>query len=166
MTVIACAFFSCIPETITYASSSESFKTLLSLMTLCWFCFAKVKKNVGRKISINTHFVGHVIVYRATCPSTNQLAAQLLTKKKLTEGTLIITNASDPRKRPARKVLGRVSLTKNLTFSLVLHPTFLEAAASFSLTMSVSLAIQQVLSQYITNGLKLKWAERCVLPAS
>ncbi|MCG8340976.1 MAG: biotin--[acetyl-CoA-carboxylase] ligase [Cytophagales bacterium] len=108
------------------------------------------------KISINTHFFGHDRVYSATCPSTNQLAGQLLAKKKLTEGTLIIT-AHQTHGKGQRGSTWLSIPYKNLTFSLVLYPTFLEVAESFSLTMSVSLAVQQVLAQYITNGLKIKW---------
>lgn len=107
-------------------------------------------------ISINTNFVGKNIIYSATCPSTNQLAAQLLTKKKLTEGTLVITaHQTHGKGQYGSKWVS--TPYKSLTFSLVFYPTFLKARKCFSITIVISLAIYQALSQYITDGLKIKW---------
>jgi BirA family biotin operon repressor/biotin-[acetyl-CoA-carboxylase] ligase len=46
---------------------------------------------------------------------------------------------------------------KNLTFSVVLRPTFIAAARQFELSMLVSLAIVRVLQKYLRKDVSIKW---------
>lgn len=46
---------------------------------------------------------------------------------------------------------------QNLTFSVLIHPTGVEAARQFRLSMAISLAIVDALSCYVAEGLSIKW---------
>ena len=46
---------------------------------------------------------------------------------------------------------------QNLTFSLILQPTFLQATEQFWLNMAVSLAVYDALAPLIPAGLQVKW---------
>ena len=45
---------------------------------------------------------------------------------------------------------------KNLTFSLVCHPTFLQAADQFILSQTIAVAVYRTLSE-LTDGISIKW---------
>lgn len=103
-----------------------------------------------------TQFIGQRMVYEAICASTNSLAVQCLDKTNLPAGTVVITD----HQYQGRGQRGRVwhsEPNKNLTFSVVLYPTFLAAQQSFALNIITTLAIQHVLALYIPNGLSIKW---------
>lgn len=46
---------------------------------------------------------------------------------------------------------------KNLTFSLILNPSFLQVAQQFYLNMAISLACHQFLSEQFIQGVQIKW---------
>lgn len=91
-----------------------------------------------------------------SCHSTNDIASELSHKNLMKEGGIVITN---------HQVTGRgqrgnqwiAEASKNLTFSLLLKPTFLNIEHNFFLNIIVSLAIHDFLSQYHGTGLKIKW---------
>jgi len=106
---------------------------------------------------INTQFIGQCMIYEAVCASTNSSAAQRLDKTHLpAAGTVVITD----HQYQGRGQLGHVwhsEPNKNLTFSVILYPTFLATQQSFLLNIITTLAIQHVLALYIPNGLSIKW---------
>lgn len=104
----------------------------------------------------STQFIGQHLICESACPSTNTLAAHYLGKQTLPEGTVIITDDQ----YQGRGQRGRVWYSepnKNLIFSIVLYPIFLNSQQSFTLTIIATLAIQQVLSLYVPHGLRIKW---------
>jgi BirA family transcriptional regulator, biotin operon repressor / biotin---[acetyl-CoA-carboxylase] ligase len=103
-----------------------------------------------------TQFIGQRIVYEAVCASTNSLAVQCLDKTNLPAGTVVITD-HQYQGRGQRGHVWHSEPNKNLTFSVVLYPTFLAAQQSFALNIITTLAIQHVLALYIPNGLSIKW---------
>jgi BirA family biotin operon repressor/biotin-[acetyl-CoA-carboxylase] ligase len=103
-----------------------------------------------------TRFVGQHIVYKATCASTNSLAIECLHQAGLPEGAVVITD-HQYRGRGQRSHVWHSAPNENLTFSVVLHPTFLSALEGFSLNIITTLAIHHVLAQYIPIGLSIKW---------
>ena len=96
------------------------------------------------------------MIYEAVCASTNSWAAQCLDPKKAPDGTVVITD-HQYQGRGQRSRVWYSEPHKNLTFSVILYPTFLVPQQSFALNIIVTLAIQQVLSSYIPHGLCIKW---------
>jgi len=103
-----------------------------------------------------TRFIGQHIVYTTVCASTNSLAAQCLDKMALSEGAVVITD-HQYQGRGQRGNVWHSEPHKNLTFSVILYPTFLAAQQIFSLNIITTLAIQRVLALYIPSGLYIKW---------
>jgi len=90
------------------------------------------------------------------CASTNAWTAQYLRKRALPEGTVVITD-NQYQGRGQRSKVWYSEPHKNLTFSVVLYPTFLAASQSFALNIITTLALHQALSIYIPRDLTIKW---------
>jgi len=89
----------------------------------------------------NTLFTGKVYYRFDELPSTNDWAAELLAKSKPPEGTVIRADSQSA----GRGQFGsrwESAAGKNLTLSVVLYPTWLEAPAQFYLSMAVALALR------------------------
>ena len=102
-----------------------------------------------------TLFIGKKIVYLPTCHSTNDIAAELVRKENLSEGTVVITDAQTAGRgqRGARWV---TSQGHNFTFSLVLRPTFLVASEQFMLSQAMALGVRRFVSKF-TEDVCIKW---------
>ncbi len=108
------------------------------------------------KIPANTLFMGKKLVFVPECHSTNSLALEMSQKEDLPEGTVVITN----NQKQGRGQQGNAWISepgKNLTFSLVVKPTFLAVKNQFDLNMIVSLAIYDFLSETIDQKVFVKW---------
>lgn len=109
------------------------------------------------KIYPKTLFIGQKIVYLPSCQSTNDEAADLLSRDDVPEGTLIITD-QQTKGRGQRGNRWEAQRGQNLTMSLVLKPTYLAAADQFWLNMAVSLAIHDTLVPLLSaTELTIKW---------
>jgi len=94
----------------------------------------------------NTLFIGKVYHRFDELPSTNDWAAELLAKSKPPEGTVVRADSQSA----GRGQFGsrwESAADKNLTLSVILHPTWLEAQAQFYLSMAVSLALHDVVAE-------------------
>jgi BirA family biotin operon repressor/biotin-[acetyl-CoA-carboxylase] ligase len=100
--------------------------------------------------------MGKNLVYLPECHSTNTLAAELSQRTAAVEGTTIVTdNQTQGRGQRGNEWFSEPA--KNLTFSLILRPVFLRPIDQFNLTMAVSLALRDFLTQYINSPVKIKW---------
>lgn len=108
------------------------------------------------KIYPKTLFVGQNIIYLPTCQSTNDEALQLLTDGAAFEGDIVATD-QQTQGRGQRGNQWQAQSGQNLTFSLVLQPTFLQAAEQFWLNMAISLAVYDSLTPFIAAGVCVKW---------
>jgi BirA family transcriptional regulator, biotin operon repressor / biotin---[acetyl-CoA-carboxylase] ligase len=114
------------------------------------------------KFLANTVFLGKDIVYLTECHSTNDLAKLKIKNKEVAEGSIIITeNQSAGRGQRGNAWISEPG--KNLTFSLVLQPEFIEPNHQFNLNIAISLAIQEVLQNY-ANDIQIKWPNDIVHP--
>lgn len=104
----------------------------------------------------NTLFVGRNIVYLPSCHSTNDIAASLSKDTNVAEGTTVVTN-NQTSGRGQRGNSWEAEPGKNLTFSVILKPSFLLAAEHFQLNMAVSTACYHFLSQYFPDDVSIKW---------
>ncbi len=108
------------------------------------------------KIPANTLFMGKNLVYLPECHSTNTLALELSQRSSAVEGTIIITdNQTNGRGQRGNEWLSEPN--KNLTFSLIVKPTFLKPIDQFNLTVAISLALCDFLTQRIPGKVKIKW---------
>ena len=100
--------------------------------------------------------MGKNLVYVPECHSTNTLASELCQKTNTVEGTAVITD----RQTMGRGQRGNSWLSdpnRNLTFSLILKPSFLKPIEQFNLTIAISLALRDFLTHRILGVIKIKW---------
>lgn len=108
------------------------------------------------KIYPKTLFAGQIINYLPSCQSTNDEAADLIARSNPPEGTLIVTD-HQLAGRGQRGNVWEAEPGQNLTFSLILKPTFLRATDQFWLNMAISLGITDTLHTLLGDALRLKW---------
>lgn len=114
------------------------------------------------KILANTIFLGKDVHFLSECHSTNDKALQLVRERTAKEGTIIITE-NQTLGKGQRGNTWSVEPGKNLTFSLVLRPDFLDVSEQFYLNMAISNSIYEVLVEY-TSILQLKWPNDLIVP--
>lgn len=108
------------------------------------------------KILANTLFIGKNVVYVPECHSTSSLLLELTNKTNLPEGTIVITD-NQTRGRGQRGNTWEAAPKMNLTFSILLKPTFLLVGEQFAITQAVSLALADFLRQRGAAPVKIKW---------
>ena len=113
------------------------------------------------KILANTIFLGKDVLFLPECHSTNDKAMELVRSGKAKEGSIVITD-HQYRGKGQRGNLWLTQAGQNLTFSIVLHPRFLDVSEQFYLNMMVSNAILKVFQDYIPD-LKVKWPNDLVV---
>ena len=102
-------------------------------------------------------FVGQNLVTLKEVDSTNNYLKDLLSNSKpVVEGTVIMAEAQYAgRGQQQNKWLSEPG--KNLTFSLLLKPSFLPVNQQFDLTRAISVAVIDALKPYFGEQLKIKW---------
>ena len=109
-------------------------------------------------IQPNTLFTGKTLKYMPSCHSTNDIAAQIIQSgENVFEGTVIVTD-NQTSGRGQRGNTWEASVGENLTFSIILKPNFLKASDQFQLNVAVSLGVFDFLSEFIDEGLTVKWS--------
>jgi len=108
------------------------------------------------KIYPKTLFIGQIIQYLPSCQSTNDEAANLIAQATPNEGLLVITD-NQMAGRGQRGNQWEAKPGENLTFSLILSPSFLMATDQFWLNMAISLGIYDTLHPLIGPSLRIKW---------
>ncbi|NOY38307.1 MAG: biotin--[acetyl-CoA-carboxylase] ligase [Chlorobi bacterium] len=95
------------------------------------------------------------ILYLDEVGSTNEYAAALLNEQHPPEGTTIVTgNQTSGKGRRQREWHSEPG--KNLTFSIILYPGFLEAGKQFYLSVAAALSVVEMLDE-IVEGISVKW---------
>ncbi|WMJ75441.1 biotin--[acetyl-CoA-carboxylase] ligase [Cytophagaceae bacterium ABcell3] len=89
------------------------------------------------------------------CRSTNALMVEKLSAP-LPEGTVLITSCQTAG-QGQRGSSWEAEPDKNLTFSLLLKPSFLPISDQFYLNMVICLAISDTLTQYTSKKVTIKW---------
>jgi BirA family transcriptional regulator, biotin operon repressor / biotin---[acetyl-CoA-carboxylase] ligase len=104
----------------------------------------------------DTLFIGSSIIYLPECHSTNTAVLHLFENEPLSEGTVVITDKQTAG-RGQRGNDWEAAPGHNLTFSLVLTPRFLSVRDQFLLTISISLAIYDFLTDLQVPDVCIKW---------
>ncbi|QMU31469.1 biotin--[acetyl-CoA-carboxylase] ligase [Adhaeribacter radiodurans] len=103
-----------------------------------------------------TLFIGKQLIYLPSCASTNTVAYEMLLKNEAIEGCVVITDYQTAG-QGQRGNTWEAEPDKNITLSLILKPNFLTTQQQFYLTMSVSLAILDMLHNVAPNIIQVKW---------
>jgi BirA family biotin operon repressor/biotin-[acetyl-CoA-carboxylase] ligase len=102
-------------------------------------------------------FVGQNLVVLKEVDSTNTFLKNLLSNSKpVPEGTVIMAEHQFAG-RGQRENTWHAQSGKNLTFSILLNPTFLSIQQQFYLTCAVSLGVYDALYPLLRDSLKIKW---------
>jgi BirA family transcriptional regulator, biotin operon repressor / biotin---[acetyl-CoA-carboxylase] ligase len=99
--------------------------------------------------------IGKHIVRLQKTDSTNNYANGQLSQYELTEGTVFLTYEQSAG-RGQMKNFWESEPGKNLTFSIVVFPDFLEVRHQFMISKVVTLGIYRALSKYV-DKLRIKW---------
>lgn len=101
--------------------------------------------------------IGNTILKFDQLDSTNETANELVNKKEVKEGTVILSEFQ----RQGKGQQGNYwesEAGKNLTISIILYPAFLPPEKQFMLTKVVSLAVQEFIQLIIPEAdVKIKW---------
>jgi BirA family biotin operon repressor/biotin-[acetyl-CoA-carboxylase] ligase len=99
--------------------------------------------------------IGRQIIRLKEIDSTNNYANQFLARDGVQEG-LVVQASSQTKGRGHQLSSWQSEIGKNLLFSIVLCPGFIEAARQFSLSMAISLGIVDFLGMHGIEA-KIKW---------
>lgn len=99
--------------------------------------------------------IGKHIIRLQKVGSTNNYANSQMIGNELAEGTVFLAYEQSVGRGQMNKVW-ESEPGKNLTFSIVLHPHFLDIRRQFMISKVVTLGIYNALSKYVDN-LKIKW---------
>ena len=102
-------------------------------------------------------FVGQNLIILKEVDSTNTFLKNTLSNSKpLPEGTVIMAE-SQYAGRGQQQNRWHSDAGKNLTFSILLKPSFLAISDQFDLTRAISLGVYDALYPLLGEGLKIKW---------
>ncbi len=116
----------------------------------------KSNQNLLYKFLAKTLFTGQRLIFVPECQSTNSLMLDLTSKSALPEGTVVITS-NQFAGRGQRGNTWQSTAGMNLTFSVLLRPSFLSVKNKFALTITTSLSIFDFLQEKKLPDVKIKW---------
>lgn len=108
------------------------------------------------KIPATTLFVGKNLIFMPECHSTNDAMLLLCQNEPAPEGTVIVT-ANQTSGRGQRGNSWEAEPGKNLTFTLLVKPSFLPIDQQFYLNVFTSLAIRDYLTRRTDKKVQIKW---------
>lgn len=108
------------------------------------------------KIKPKTLFIGKNVFYLPSCHSTNDIAAEIIQKEEVFDGTVVITSYQSAG-RGQRGNSWEAAPNQNLICSIILKPTFLLPSQQFRLNIAISLAITDLLQTFGLPTLRIKW---------
>ncbi|PLX03653.1 MAG: biotin--[acetyl-CoA-carboxylase] ligase [Marinilabiliales bacterium] len=92
-----------------------------------------------------------------TLDSTSKYLFDFISENESQEGLIIVAN-NQPNGKGNGDNKWESEEDKNLTFSLLLKPDFIDAEDQFSITQIISLSLLNALSKYLdSNSLRVKW---------
>ena len=102
-------------------------------------------------------FVGQNLVTLKEVDSTNTFLKNILSNSKpVPEGTVIMAEDQFAG-RGQRENVWHAEPGKNLTFSILLKPAFIDAQSQFDVTRAASLGVYDALMPLLGHKLKIKW---------
>lgn len=108
------------------------------------------------KLFKNTVFIGKKAFFLPSCHSTNEMASALMNNNQPLNGTVVYADFQS-RGKGQRGNSWESEEGKNILLSIILDTSFIEPVNFFDLTVMTSLAIRDILAEYIQEGVKIKW---------
>ena len=108
------------------------------------------------KDSIQSLFIGSKLIKLPSCHSTNGVASDLLSDGKAAHGTVVITD-NQTHGKGQRGNRWESMPGKNLTFSVLVKPSFLSVSRQFDLTVVTSLALVKLMHDLGVTSAQVKW---------
>ncbi len=108
------------------------------------------------KLFKHTGLIGKKALFLPACHSTNEVAARIVAEEKAQHGYVVYTDFQT-KGRGQRGNSWESDNGRNILLSLVLDASFIDPENVYGLTIVTSLAIHDTLSEYIPDGLKIKW---------
>lgn len=110
---------------------------------------------------MRTLFIGQNIIHLKSVDSTNSYASELLRQNSIPEGSLIYT-FEQTNGRGQRGNVWESEPNKNISLSLVLYPTFLNADKQYLITKITALAVADLMAEILEpeekkGRIKIKW---------
>jgi BirA family transcriptional regulator, biotin operon repressor / biotin---[acetyl-CoA-carboxylase] ligase len=106
--------------------------------------------------NLATLFVGQNLIIRDIIDSTNSLASALLIESRLPEGTAILAKEQSAG-RGQQGTTWESEYGKNLLATFIFYPAFLSPKNIFFLNMTFSLALYDLASSMLGEGVSVKW---------
>jgi BirA family biotin operon repressor/biotin-[acetyl-CoA-carboxylase] ligase len=108
------------------------------------------------KSPIQSLFIGSKLIKLPSCHSTSRVASDLLSDNSAVHGTVVITdNQTDGKGQRGNRWESEPG--KNLTFSVLIKPSFLPVSKQFELTVVTSLALVTTLKELGLPNVWVKW---------
>ncbi len=105
----------------------------------------------------NTIFIGKVLHFYETLPSTNILATEMLDRQVLREGTTILTfNQSAGKGQLNNKWESEAE--KNISVTIVLKPDFFPLQQNFLLNQVIALGVYDFIRLFVKEKVSIKWS--------
>ena len=108
------------------------------------------------KLFKNTVFIGKKAFFLPSCHSTNEMASVLMSNQRQINGTVIYTDYQTSGKGQ-RGNIWESKDGENILLSMILETNFVEPSDFFNLTIITSLAIHDLLKEYLKEEIKIKW---------
>lgn len=108
---------------------------------------------------METLFIGKNLLFLTEVESTNTYAMGMLRNVNVMEGTVVYTDHQS-RGKGQRGASWASAIASNITASIILRPSFLEAGESFFLSKISALALYDVLTDVLNSSqydIKIKW---------
>ena len=107
-------------------------------------------------MALSPLFVGSNFIELPEVDSTNTYLKDLISQKKLPEGTCVAAVAqTSGRGQAGNSWLSEPG--KNITLSILLNPVFLDAPKQFYLSMAMALAVKDFCESQVDDEVKIKW---------
>ena len=102
--------------------------------------------------------IGNEIIRLKEIDSTNRFFMDWLSREKLEEGTLVITD-NQTAGRGTDGAIWESEPSMNLTFSFILYPSFLAIDAQFYLNKVISLGLADIVQEMLSDhkDIRIKW---------
>lgn len=108
------------------------------------------------KLFKHTGLIGRKALFLPACHSTNAVASEQVALRKAEHGLVVYTDFQTSG-RGQRGNSWESENGKNILLSVVLDASFIDPENVYNLTIVTSLAIHDTLSDYVQQGLKIKW---------
>jgi BirA family biotin operon repressor/biotin-[acetyl-CoA-carboxylase] ligase len=103
----------------------------------------------------DTLIIGKKVIYLPSCHSTNDIAAEIVHAGLFAEGTIVITD-NQVKGKGQRGTVWQASPGENLTFSVMLSPSFIAISEQFLISQVIAISVREYVSQYVQN-VRIKW---------